>query len=828
MPIFIFALLITFLKGQDNYEELINEKVSEEYCNDVIKNLISIIDEAYVYSDFIKSPKQPEGYDNYIPKVDLINELNNVNKKDRYFYDFYRDIQGILAKTRDGHFSVNAEETPNGFSLYDHYFCVPFRYLLEETFDDENNVNDTYFIIQYDDEFCDKEYSNDTYDKISQLEGKKINKINNMSPSEYFEKMSTKYSVIHSPQSRYIYTYSTIHTLFTSYYPFIKEELNLSIEFEGNELLEIEYKLKTYEYLSEDYKKFFLEQRKKFYKGYRPIIDLKNLEYKYKVKKGLISEKITRNINWDIYNEEENIKCKVDEDNKYNVIYQNSFYPDDFYDYENIMEQCFEEFYSNDYKIIIIEDLNGGGYSDLCIPFYQYLSPKMPKSSYSAIKNSDTNFKDYIQFFQVLDPEICMPFTDYEKLLNGEEDKYPDGVVHKRSKIYDNMDVYNKVNMEKNRKYYLSMGKTKKPTEIIVFTDGYSFSCTSNLISTLQTHGSSIIVGYNRKPDLDKKDFDASQSNSYVFQYETSEYVKNLANLGYSSSITCEEEFSPNDKNTPKTPYEFLVNPVDEISNINAFYNDEIYDRFIKEADKIFNDYNDLENGKCNPDNKYLYFETSDCDSILNIEKAHGGYLCGNDGKWNKSNCIAAYCDEGFILNDERNECIKNNCDEISVVEKSIKEINGSEEFIIEPKTAYYFYIDDEDNSYYFKSNENGLMFYYEENYNKVYIDNNTLLKNEDYIYINTFLNSSDNTKLIVSNENYIEPINQNNTYYQYKKKEKGLKTWKIVLIIIGLVAALLIATIAAVFARKKNYSNSEEYIKSNYNSNINIAKDLK
>ena len=148
MPIFIFALLITFLKGQDNYEKLINEKVSEEYCNDVIKNLVSIIDEAYVYSDFIKSPKQPEGYDNYILKVDLINELNNVNKKDRYFYDFYRDIQGILAKTRDGHFSVNAEKTPNGFSLNDHYFCVPFRYLLKETFDDENNVNDTYFIIQ--------------------------------------------------------------------------------------------------------------------------------------------------------------------------------------------------------------------------------------------------------------------------------------------------------------------------------------------------------------------------------------------------------------------------------------------------------------------------------------------------------------------------------------------------------------------------------------------------------------------------------------------------------------------------------------------------------
>ena len=88
-----------------------------------------------------------------------------------------------------------------------------------------------------------------------------------------------------------------------------------------------------------------------------------------------------------------------------------------------------------------------------------------------------------------------------------------------------------------------------------------------------------------------------------------------------------------------------------------------------------------MENGKCNPDNKYLYYETSECDSKLNIDNAHGGYLCGSDGKWDKNNCIAAYCDEGYILNDERNKCIKNYCDEISVVEKSISKIETSEEF---------------------------------------------------------------------------------------------------------------------------------------------------
>ena len=53
-----------------------------------------------------------------------------------------------------------------------------------------------------------------------------------------------------------------------------------------------------------------------------------------------------------------------------------------------------------------------------------------------------------------------------------------------------------------------------------------------------------------------------------------------------------------------------------EISTIYQVYDDRIYNRFIKEAKIIFKKYND--NGECNPDNKYLYFETINCDSKIN------------------------------------------------------------------------------------------------------------------------------------------------------------------------------------------------------------------
>ena len=61
MKMIAFFLLIGLIYGEDPYEKLINEKVTEQYCKDVIGNMTSIINNGYVYSDFLKSPKKPDG-----------------------------------------------------------------------------------------------------------------------------------------------------------------------------------------------------------------------------------------------------------------------------------------------------------------------------------------------------------------------------------------------------------------------------------------------------------------------------------------------------------------------------------------------------------------------------------------------------------------------------------------------------------------------------------------------------------------------------------------------------------------------------------------------
>ena len=119
------------------------------------------------------------------------------------------------------------------------------------------------------------------------------------------------------------------------------------------------------------------------------------------------------------------------------------------------------------------------------------------------------------------------------------------------------------------------------------------------------------------------------------------------------AGITAGEQFDPNDQNEVKIPMEFRRYPVDELTDIHVKYKDEYYDRFIETAEEIFYKYN--EEMRCNPDNDLLYYETDECDSKLNIEHGHGGYLCNEDGEWDKETCVLKYCDVGYILDIENN-----------------------------------------------------------------------------------------------------------------------------------------------------------------------------
>ena len=402
-----------------------------------------------------------------------------------------------------------------------------------------------------------------------------------MNPFDYIEKITKNLVSPHSKQCKFIKGIDTIFEQSAFIFPHKKEDLSISIQFEGEDkLFKTNYLLEKIIFPSEEFKQFYLQKYKKSFKNHLPFLNYKEIEKKFQMQKGLKSNLKDEKDMWDLKSKDQSIKCRVDKTNKFNILYQESFDPENFTDYEDIMYKCFSQFYSNDYKIIIIEYRNGGGYSELCIPFTQYLNPKNSKPSIQSMKSTQLNYKNFFIADENLNPDTCLPYTEKDDFLNGFEDIYDDGkdkIIHKRTKNVEGLNIFEKKIMEKKRKEYLLKGKTKKPTDILVFTDGYSFSCTSLFIKGLQTHGQGIIVGYNARPDLNKSDFDASQSNSAVGTFQISENVKNLKKLGFDSRITFKEQFDPNDKGIPKTPMEFLIYPVDEISAIYQRYNDERY-----------------------------------------------------------------------------------------------------------------------------------------------------------------------------------------------------------------------------------------------------------
>ena len=129
----------------------------------------------------------------------------------------------------------------------------------------------------------------------------------------------------------------------------------------------------------DSFEKYFIKKVDKYIINNLPLPKIKTIyeEYEKENDPNYKQKRKMDTIKWDYENLEGIIKCKVDEDNKKNVMYQSSFHPRDYYEYEEIMFKCLDAFYSNNYEIIVIESLNGGGYSELCFPMTQYLRPKI-------------------------------------------------------------------------------------------------------------------------------------------------------------------------------------------------------------------------------------------------------------------------------------------------------------------------------------------------------------------------------------------------------------------------------------------------------------------
>ena len=204
---------------------------------------------------------------------------------------------------------------------------------------------------------------------------------------------------------------------------------------------------------------------------------------------------------------------------------------------------------------------------------------KIQDRTYFAGRSTDF-FKKAIEAFlnDITSVETCLPFKDGDDLMNGITDDYSSNtknIYHKRTNIFDFGSKQFKESIYDLRKYINDNGFLKRPTDIIIFTDGFSFSATSIFIKAFQKTGGAITVGFNGNPKLSDDLFDASQSPTNVMDFAQSIEAQNLKQLGFFIvGISASESFSDNYKNKNAIPLEYDFDPVDERVDIYSEYSD--------------------------------------------------------------------------------------------------------------------------------------------------------------------------------------------------------------------------------------------------------------
>ena len=627
-----------------------NIAIEESKCKKVVDTLIYMLEEIYIFNDIAKNPPNNE----YYGSIDLIKELKKIETKDRKYYDFYRDIKRTIAKLKDMHFLFSASKCiENGSCINQLSMCLPISLIIK------GNSSENAKVYIQKNEDCIEFYDNTTINFINKNLENPLKTINGTDVFNFIQNFGTEFANVKGEHGRFSYYLENLHSFQVIMFPFTKNETsNIKFVFNDNQnitldyhLLDIGQKLQISKEFREFYNKELYEQNNNMadfslFNIYRNFVDLKNnkneIEWKYSTKNP------------------SGFQCLIDNKNEVNVFKQESFQLYD--DLEETVNKCTEEFYNNAYPIIGIESRNIGGNVIASEIVRQMIQVKILQRVHESIKYSDY-IKNNINKLgiELFDIETCEKIKDFKEII----DEYGKEIKHHRTQVTQRINSSILKKMKERRKKYYEYNHLKKPTEILIFTDFFSFSTTSYFIKGLQETGGAIIVGYKGNPKSNEN-LDASLSPSgNILTLSGTDINKNFTECEFQITVlTFRESFNYSYQAPNPTPREYLLNPVDERVHIYQRYNDTLYDDFIKEAKKIFKKYN--EDQKCNPDNLLLTYEpdNKECYSFQEIPHAHGGYECNKETqKWSNI-CRPYYCDIGYYFDTYQNKCIEDICTE--------------------------------------------------------------------------------------------------------------------------------------------------------------------
>ena len=702
--------IIDYINGKIEY--------SEEDYKLFIKLLSNSFSDVYAFNDLSKNPPQPDFNSNYHEKVDIQKELNEIDLNEITPYEFYRKIWQILSKLKDQHIQIKWK----ALNLDKFLILGPLDFSMKE--DEDGNIKIYGECIE--DNQLEDFYNGNQISEICQYySDTPIKSINDMDPFEYINNFGGNFLSTKNIHGTFSFKIKYHNNVPLSDYPLSLEDFqNYKVEFESGESFTTEYLIISDIDIDNENLRNLDENKniihkKKIFKENSKLINQKRARTKTRGKSIEKNKLLLMNgyLRWN-YEYEDILKCVADETNQVNIYYITSFEPSNKNNFNKTIENCYTLFDNNSYPIIVINDLNNGGYISFSQLFLGIISPLIPINLYSGrmrITESFNNSKEINEFItsnltKIKDCQNCT----YNNLIEGKINiNYGDDIKSELTELFyiNNMSIYNDIEYARNK-----MNHKRKPTEILIYTDGYSFSAASLYLKYLKENGGGIIVQYLGNPKKSDEKFDISQSPSPVF---TSKIIELFSTENYKKLLEeneCELQMpgiqSFYNSTDSKTPLEYEYSSPDEKSDIYENFDENSYEKFVNKAKIIFEKYKE----ECNYDNKYLLKITEECEGKFDNNYTHGGYECGSDGKW-KNTCVPSYCDLGYTFDKINKKCIKDICSFLDLpiidVDEEEEENGIEEEIEIEEENEEEEDKKEEENNYRRKKEKHSNLVFY-------------------------------------------------------------------------------------------------------------------
>jgi hypothetical protein len=651
---------------------------NDEY-ETILQNISKIFENSYAFYDIAKKPPQPSFNKSYHKTVDLQERFKNLNVKDINTYEFYQKIRNVLADLKDPHIALYFKDS----YIEDFNILSPFMYYIQE-YNGKQRIFASCISQSYLKYF--KDYAK-VYEFCVTFNDLPIKTINEKDPFEYISNFGGNYLSTKNNHGTFTFKLNYNNDIPLSDYPLTEKELEqLNIVFEDDEdkeesiTVNTEYKIhsstinidKEIEENQEALRRLGEGRRvrSKYYSINRKNMekDKEKREKKRNKKSKFFEENQSkRNLEEEFtwtYNAEDIFMCTVDETNKINFYYVESFEPSDRNNFKEIIKKCVELFDKNAYPIVVVNELNNGGYISLAQLFMGLLSPLMPIDLFKGRLRATESLKDNNEVNNYINSNLtstntCQKQTFADLLKDSVKPNYCE---NKLSQMFylNNVTLHDEIeNIRKNMK------NKRKPTDILILTDGYSYSASAFYIKYLQKMGGAIVAGYFGNP-YSTDEFDSSQSPSPIFiagllnVFNANENKKLYEKYGIILEFPGIQSFySLDDKDVP---LEYDVTPVDIRLDLYSTFNQNSFQNFTKSSKTILND---IKN-KCFAANKNLIMFSDECDKSFKNNYTHGGFTCNEKGEWTKE-CVAAYCELGYSFDQKNKKCIKDVCSSIPI-----------------------------------------------------------------------------------------------------------------------------------------------------------------